>query len=150
MSRICIGFIKIDEMPFEKDQLISVARENELNILLNMSYEEPIMTYFKNDYIYFNFVDSSMNNCEMLLLPDNCYYNGEGSNILFQERMKKIENFLKELLAGKNKIDIFIGDSGTEYNGFKEISLGINDFSNIATQYLNCVENGDFHFVIAK
>ena len=92
--------------------------------------------------------DAQFNNCEMLLLPDNCFYNGRSNNIPFSERMQLLKDVF-ELIVDKNSpIELFVGDSGTPYNDFEHHKITLQDFLTVSAN-LNSVTPPDLHLVIS-
>ena len=152
MSKICIGVLTInDSQPsILLEQLHSLLERYELTIFSELVYEEPFLNQYHMENVFvFSISDSKLyDNCEMLLLPDNCFLNGEKNDTPFEKRMRYLEEILLELLKNNDRIDMFIADSGTQFDEFEDIHIGISDFLSI-TKLLNTITPPDLHLTIS-
>ena len=111
--------------------------------------EIPFLMEYGDEYIVFSIADNYMyDNCEMLLLPDSCWFNEKKNDIPFVERMKNIENVLKEVIKITGNVEVFVGDCDAELFEFETITIDIQDFSKKANEKLNTIDLRYIHFIL--
>lgn len=67
-------------------------------------YEGAFVCSISNDFLY--------DNCERLLLPDDCWYNGTCSSAPFAERMNSVCDIVRYAADCSGEVELFIGDCG--------------------------------------
>ena len=108
-----------------------------LDISSEFGYCEPLLANYPNTDIVYNITDAGSDNCEMFLLPDNCFYSGKTNPIPFRNRMELLSMTFIALRFFTKSIEVFIGDSGTEYCEFTEIQTPAELFPEAANQLIN-------------
>ena len=148
MSRICIGVLHNNDITPDRlrGELQTLLANTNLTISYKLSYNEPLLRhYVDKTCLIFSFSDNShYDTCEMLLLPDNCFYNGIENMVPFHKRMQNVEAILTKILEHGSMIDLFIGDSGTQMNEFEENQLHVCEFHHISNS-LNTILPPDLH-----
>lgn len=67
-------------------------------------YEDAFVCSISDDFLY--------DNCERLLLPDDCWYNGTCSSAPFAERMNSVCDIVRYAADCSGEVELFIGDCG--------------------------------------
>ena len=67
-------------------------------------YEGAFVCSISDDFLY--------DNCERLLLPDDCWYNGTCSSAPFAERMNSVCDIVRYAADCAGEVELFIGDCG--------------------------------------
>lgn len=150
MSKICIGILAkkciVGELLYEflRSQLEQIG----LGIFFD-TLDEPLIDSFPpEDYLIFSIADNNeFDNCEMLLLPENCSLNGKKNLVPFVNRMELIKDIMNDTLKFVPQIDLFIGNSGANIDEFEEHQIVISQFLQIALR-LNDPFSPDIHFII--
>ncbi len=153
MSKLCIGLIK---KPFGiadcslKEQISLLLNKYNLGVFFKLSYFEPFLKEYNTDEcIIFSIVDNnSFDNCEMLFLPDNCYFNVKTNGLSFNERMAILKAACENILQYESKMEIFIGNSGAEFSEYEHISVDPINFEKILIESLNVFDVPSLHFSI--
>ncbi len=152
MSLLCIiVFRKGLEKTDLNKRIWKQAESYGLGVSFNLGYEEPILhkVQFDPSYVICSLSDGpTCDNCEMLLLPDFCCFNGKSNPIMFCERMHQIECILKTILTEVCKVELFIGYSGALWDEFSHLMLRLDDFLQTAS-LLNSISPPNLHFVIS-
>lgn len=151
MSKVCVIVVgdNIDNLLKKKvDRIIS---DFGLGVFFELSYPEPFLSVFGGRYsLICNISDNhKYDNCEMLLLPDDCFFNGRSNPIPFHVRMTQIECILKTILEQTDNVDLFIGNSGTIYCEYDHYDIQIQDFLTTSS-ILNSLEPPDLHFHVTR
>ncbi len=152
MSKLCIMvFRKIPEQVELNCLIERLIKKYNLGIFYELSYEEPFLKEFQydNNLIYSLSDNFACDNCEMLLLPDNCVSNARRNHLPFQERMKQVENILKTILDSAKELNLFVGDSGALLNDFDHYKINIQEFIQI-THSLNSINPPYLHLTITQ
>lgn len=147
-------------MIFQKNESISenlikkiqtIFEQNDLFCFIGSGYIEPFLSKFDlSEYFVISISDNKIyDNCELLLLPDNCYLNGEKSNNPFDNRMRKLKNVLDVFLTFTSEIHLFIGDSGVLFEELMHLNITLDKFCMYAHK-LNSISAPDIHFVIKQ
>lgn len=125
MSLICLGITcpnTPDEFEKLKQQLSLVAVKYRRGITFKIDWHEPLVDALVDYGMIFSLSDSpESDNCEMLLLPDGCYFNEQTDNISLQKRMLFLQELSKVIIATGHSVEYYIGLSGTltaEYDTF--------------------------------
>lgn len=148
MSKICIGVIKTHiplEMCSFREQIKPLFNRFGLGVFFEFPYLEPFMKeYEKDDYFVFSVADNmNFDNCEMFLLPDNCTYNGKKNEISFKTRMSNLKSIIEIILKTEKSIELFIGESGTEFFEFEFENINLERFEETLNNKLNCFDAPD-------
>lgn len=151
MSKICFIIFQKNELIYENliRKIQPIFEQNNLFCFTEIGYVEPFFSEFElSKYFVLSVADNkNYDNCEMLLVPDNCYINGEKSNSLFDNRMINLKNILIAFFAFTREVHLFIGDSGVLFDEFTHLSITHNEFLMHAHK-LNSVSPPDIHFII--
>ena len=153
MSKICLGILcnKRTTLSALRNQIKSVVESAGFGCFFDFSYKEPLLNaYLLDNYVIFSIADNSTyDNCEMLLLPDGCMINGNENVCGFELRMKQMQDILKPILEIEAKIELFLGESGTQFDEFDEYEITLSDFLQI-TKQLNRIDSPDLHLILKK
>ena len=110
--------------------------------------DEPFFNRNKSDLII-SFSDNYVyDNCEMLLLPDDCIYNGKENKKTLFERMEMIYNVVKFLKQNNHRVELYIGDSGAECEDYLEYVCLPSVLQNTICDCLNNFSNDNLHIVV--
>lgn len=142
MSKICIVVIKNHnylETDKIKEQIKMLFNNCGLGVFFEVAYSEPFLERYKNDeHLIFSISDNfEFDNCEMFLLPDRCKYNGQTNNIPFEKRMCDLKRIIEIILSFCHNIEIFIGDSGTNFEDFQFENIDLDCFEKFLINKLN-------------
>jgi len=150
MSRICFCVLygareRYCEMISEIEPLL---HKYSIFLFHNIDYNESFFDRIdKNNATFFSIADNPLyDNCEQLLLPDNCSVNGFKNPIPFLQRMKMIQDILSKMRQYCSGMELFVGDSGCGYEEFEKRQISICDF----TDNINCMNTPnppDVHYV---
>lgn len=152
MSKVCIVLFPKTFIASKALELVeNMVKKYNWGVFHELFYTEPFLEDFCIEgYLLCSFSDNfEYDNCEMLLLPDNCYINGKNNVVPFQHRMLQMETILRAILTVVPRIDLFIGDSGTSLQNFIENSIEIHDFMKM-TRCLNSIAPPDIHYIITR
>ena len=117
MSKICIVLVKdISGLCHTTDWICSKIRHIINSYALGMFIIDPIMEPFGDKYVDF---------------VDNCSFNGRINGVQFIERMKVLRDIA--LCLGENDcwVELFIGDSGVNYEDYAEACCKANDLPHV-------------------
>lgn len=152
MSKFCIGISdKQDEKQLLhlKEELQNRLLKYDIGIFYEFSYIEPFLENYIDKYFCFSISDNQYyDNCEMLLLPDKSSVNGNENHIPFKIRMSYIKCLLEIIMKKGSKVELFIGDSGTELFEFDVYTISLNNFLDFVTDKLNKNVTSDLHLII--
>ena len=140
MSRMCIMAVsKLGENPHHLKTFIEQqVTKRGLAVFFSFDYCEPVFEHYGNDSLLCSIADSyEYDNCEMLLLPDNCMLNGRLNHTPFIQRMEKLSNIIESIKCVSVKIDLLIGYSGTDYQDFDIVYTNTLCFPATAEKLLN-------------
>lgn len=152
MSKLCIAvFNDFSGVTKLKKQISHLLASQNLGVFFELSNDEPALSRFQSDDVVFCSLSDNfkVDNCEMLLLPDNCFSNGEQNTVPFQKRMKQIESVIKIILDSLQSVELFIGDSGVLWDEYTHYDIIVDDFLYIASS-LNSTNQHDLHFTIRQ
>lgn len=154
MSKFCIGILDMQnklQLSYLKEELQNLVSKCNLGIFFEFSYTEPFLEDYIDKYFCFSISDDQyFDNCERLLLPDGSSINGYKNSAQFKTRMGYIETVLKKIMEKESKVELFIGDSGTELYEFDLYSISLNSFCDFATDKLNSIITPDLHLIITN
>ena len=127
MSQICIGILSVAH---EKDvqtlrhEMTQVTKKHHRGIVFDVSWNEPILSTIGDNSLLFSLSDSSnSDNCEMLLLPNNCCYDESCDILPFKERMLFLQDIAAIGLRHGCCVEFFLGTSGTLPEEYAKISI---------------------------
>ena len=132
MSRICIAVLQVRPGRWQELQeaAAAYAEDHGFGVHFSLSYDEPLLAHYDETAKLLNFTDHQEHeNCEMLLLPDHCSFGGIRSGVPLRVRMQWLAELLGSLKAYTQDLDLFIGDSGANYEDFDLICLKFSEFS---------------------
>ena len=93
--------------------------------------------------------DYRFDNCEMLLLPDNCWLNGVRTNLVpFYERMELLGYVIEKIYALSDSVELYIGDTGEHtIEEFEVVRSTIQDFPNNMDWRFNNIDSPALHVI---
>ena len=156
MSRICICAIKIpkDDFVCIEDNIKSKLNSVGLHYVNTFEYAEPFLSNINQyDFSLFSISNSYMDNsCEMLFLPDNWLFNGRRNDVLFVIRMKQLEKIFSFILKSASRIELYLGDSGTELIDFETIEIEVSKFTDSVNVLFNFCDSDlpDIHYILTN
>ena len=125
MSLICIGVThpnSPEQFVNLKKKLLRVAANNGRGISFQIDWHEPIVDALAHSDMMFSLSDSPKQEmCEMLLLPNGWYCNGETNSSSLQTRMCLLQELAAAILSDGLPVEYYIGLSGEpmeEYDTF--------------------------------
>lgn len=118
---------------------IFLVTEHTALFLQEMNCDDKLILSFADD--------AQFDNCEMLLLPDGCFFGGYPNEIVFEDRMKQIETFLTIILNWTGTVELFVGYCGSYLHEYKHCNIHIKDFIN-STKSLNSIAAPNLHLTI--
>lgn len=149
MSSFCLCVV---EGIREKDKTVSYVQQIEIlakyynrGITFTIDWTEPLASHIEKDALIINILDSpETDNCEVFLLPDGWYCNGETNYLSFRERMRFLQDICNIFINENYCIDLYIGQSGTNPSDFLEVTLKNNDLVEYLTKTVGTygVEDG--------
>ena len=93
--------------------------------------------------------DNEYDNCEMLLLPDNCSHNGYENLIPFKTRMGVLSSIIECASEFFDHIELFIGDAGANtIEEFEPRSVNLKDLSEFLSNNLNDYNFPAYHLIL--
>lgn len=149
MSKVCYLVIRTDtNCSLIREVVTNAFLSLELGVDYNVEYEEPALSRYSHDYLICSITDGPNNsNCEEFLLADGCYYSGGKNNIPFLIRMRNLAWVVGKIESISSKVELFLGDSGTEYDDYREIIISAADFPVVANNLFNNVGFPQLHFI---
>ena len=152
MSKLCLGFLRFPILPEDEERLQGFLHRYGLKLMIypaDMEYLS-IDGFDCAEKKPFSISDDGLyDNCEMLLLPDNCVYNGKMNATLFAERMKVIESVFRFLLTKHKEISLFIGECEAYYADYERHDIHIDSFMEVSRR-LNSLESISLHVMITN
>ena len=141
MSKNCFLVVPLTEAGPDLEHLKKrIARELNsagLGAFFSFPYVDPVLTHFLKTALVCSIADDSrFDNCEMLLLPDSCAYNGKRNPTPFFERMQRLADV--------------IGDSGTDYTEYKVVRTNTAQFPAAISQEIRQYELPPLHFILEQ
>ncbi len=144
MSKICVGIVK-DLYGISRESVVSllfnIASEYELHVRILCKKTEPFLMHYDNNMLVFSLSDNAMyDNCDFLLLPDNCLYGGQSNPESFLQRASRLSCFFGEIVNRGLKSELFIGVSGTAYDEFEEVNVLASNLKDVLVSKANQYE----------
>lgn len=132
MSLICLCVVETIKMKLETEfytqYLDMLAKQHKRGIKFCVDWSEPLLSSIQKDSFVVNVVDNPQaDNCEMFLLPDGWYSNGNTNKVEFRERMKFLQELSGFFISRKHNVELYLGQSGTNLEDFFDVTLKIND-----------------------
>lgn len=144
MSKICVICVPsiIDNKNYFISRIKQIVDHYGSGCFILEKIEEPFFDYNNSEFII-SFSDSYVyDNCEMLLLPDNCTYNGKTNKTPFCDRMAMIRDVAAFLRQAAFHVELYVGDSGTEYDDYLCHKCRPYSIPDVMCEYLN---DSNFH-----
>lgn len=143
VSRMCVIVVDDGNCYNERDSIKKMINSKiskwDLGVFFYDNLDEPWDIYY-NGFLKISIADSfEFDNCEMFMLPDNCYYNGHTNKTPFIERMDMISDIVSTLKEQMCEVELYIGDSGTEKEDFIGMQCSVKDLANMLNE--NCIDN---------
>lgn len=153
MSKHCFLVVPLTAAGPDPEQLkIRIARGMRsagLGVFFSFPYDDPVLARFSETVLVCSIADDTgYDNCEMLLLPDSCSYNGKQNPIPFGKRMRRLAAVFASLSLPP--FELLIGDSGTDCADYKEICTTIAQFPAAITQELAQYELPPLHLILER
>ncbi len=128
MSLFCLCVVEdikeTDEIVLYTQQIEVLARCYKIGVKFCVDWSEPIISHIKKGSLIINILDSpESDNCELFLLPDGWSINGQTNMVSFIERMKFLQDISTVFNNRNYPIDLYLGESGTNFDEFLTISL---------------------------
>ena len=149
MSLFCLCVVENirtkNEIVFYTQQIEIRAKHYKRGIKFFVDWSEPLMSHIQKDALVINILDCpEADNCELFLLPDGWYSNGQTNTLTLRERMKFLQNISKVFINGEYKVDLYLGQSGTDQEDFFDVTLKSNDLVDYLTKTvgINGVDDG--------
>ncbi len=136
-------------MPIIKSTVERIVEEKGYGVFFSFDYSEPALERYRGVSFICSLADNNTwDNCEMLLLPDNCVFNGSENTVSFYDRMRVLADIMKGIKSKCEKRELFIGTSGNEYGDFIIVYTNERDFPKSAEALLNTAfYDNDIHFI---
>ena len=153
MSKNCFLVVPLTEAGPDLEHLKKrIARELNsagLGAFFSFPYDDPVLTHFLKTALVCSIADDSrFDNCEMLLLPDSCGYNGKRNPTPFFERMQRLADVFASLSLPS--FELLIGDSGTDYTEYKVVRTNTAQFPAAISQEIRQYELPPLHFILEQ
>ncbi len=111
-------------------------------------YPEPVLERYREGFLICSISDNkTYDNCEMLLLPENCMFNGRRNVESYYYRMQILSGIISQIINMGYKAELFIGLSGDSYEDYEEVSISIKEFPKAAESLLNNEWDKEVHFL---
>ena len=123
---MCICAIKIKEDKFSSHylNLQKIANKYCRGISFRADWSDPLIDSLKSTYHIISFSDSpTSNDCELFMLPDGWFFNGNTNFEPFAERIKCLKDIIDYLTNNGFFVDIYIGWSGLDRKDFYDIKI---------------------------
>jgi len=150
MSKICYALLQ-GSMDCKRNILSEIKRIADrygFGYYILKTIDEPFFDCNRSDFII-SFSDNYIyDNCEMLLLPDGCTYNGKTSKTSFFERMTMIRNVTDLLKENHFRVELYVGESGTESEDYLDFSCESSDIPNVICKHLNDFYDCNLHIIV--
>lgn len=155
MSKICILVLSKPGVNMKLLEEITRLEADHIDcgVFFTFDYREPVIEQYKNSAFICSFSDDyRFDNCEMLLLPDDCWSHTKTNLVPFHRRMELLRDAIVQICitAQTDKVDLFIGDSGTCYDDFELVQTTFSDFPDVIDQLVNNIGFPQLRFVIKK
>lgn len=150
MSKICIVILNdISDYKYAKENICKIINDRGYGVFFEFDYQEPfIYRYMQKNSLFFSISNNNKyDNCDMLFLPDNCSINDRKNDKSFFERMCEISEMLKSILFCSSNMEMFLGDSGTEFYEFTTIYTKMTDFPFVIEREFNDDPFCDLHII---
>ena len=151
MSKICLCAIRCTDK-YNQSEVQDIVK----NILLKynrgdcgVDWNEPILSTVQDHYIC-SITDGPNNtDCEMLLLPDGCFYNSKTNSLEFAKRIVLLQDIATTIINRNLSIMFFIGDSGELAEDYQTVTTPHRDLCNYLESTLNTIDtNSNLHIIV--
>lgn len=134
MSLICLCIVEDirnnNDILFYTRQLETIAKNHNRGIKFFVDWSEPVISFIQKDSFIINILDCpTSNNCELFLLPDGWYSNGQADEVAFRERMTFLQEVTSVFISRGHGVELYLGQSGTHPEDFFDVTLNNNDLS---------------------
>lgn len=152
MSKICYMVVpKKRNDSFIKEEIKKIFLSAGLGVTFDIDYFEPALKNVSGNFLICSITDNpNCDNCELFLLADNCYYSGKKNSLPFFDRMEMLAQLISKLQDSPEDMELFLGDSGTEYDDFTEILITTAEFPFVANQLFNNCGFPQLHFLFSR
>lgn len=139
MSLFCLcvveGAWKKSEKLLYEQKIQSIANHYNRGVKFFVDWLEPIMSTVPKESFVINILDSAESeNCELFLLPDGWYCNGETNYLSFKERMSFLQDICNVFINDNYCINLYFGQSGTDPSEFFDVKLITKDLVEFLTK----------------
>ena len=149
MSRICIAIIQTTAENRQSVQRIATEYAHKyFGVRFTLSYAEPFLKRYDGmGAVILDITDhKDCENCEMLLLPDGSSVNGRTNPIQMTKRMQALSEMLEKITEVSLRTDLFIGDSGTEYDWFDMYEIEPQELPQVVETGYHNDDSPQMHF----
>ncbi len=153
MSKICFLILSCKDADHARMESIVQNQLSKVGYraFFESSYNEPLLARYMDKSIACSISDSALyDNCEMLLLPDQCWINGKTNDTSFLYRMKALGKALSEIEKYTETMELYMGESGTDPEDFDEMIISTIDFPERANDLFNNTGFPSLHFVFFR
>lgn len=139
MSSFCLciveGIREKDKTVFYAKLIENLAKHYKRGITFTIDWTEPIASHIEKDALVINILDSlKTDNCELFLLPDGWYFNGQTNYLSFKKRMRFLQDICNVFNNENYCINLYFGQSGTDPSEFLDVTLKNNDLAEYLTK----------------
>ena len=151
MSNICVLLGFDPQKSHNKIEDYFKLQTREYGIGLFVGKTNIVDNYVKDNTFVCSFADDNeYDNCEMLLLPDNCYHNGYTNLIPFRARMIGLSRIIEGSLDYFSRIELFVGDVGASMiEEFEPCSISVKQFAEFMDINFNNYNFPAFHLTLS-
>lgn len=138
MSLICLCLVTSNNVSEKSlsyvEELDALVKNYDVNYTIGIDWEEPASSYFPEKSFVISITDGlDEDNCEKFLLPDGWLINGKTNNTSFSQRMRLLEEISSFLKEKECVIEWFIGQSGTLFREYADVSIDCNALAEYLT-----------------
>ena len=154
MSMICM--VVASDLKVESSHFEDVIRENtrrfHLGVFFNDNEDMELLSDNTEDCIICSLADNEVyNNCDRLMLPDGCWFNGYTNKVPFQLRMSTICSIINDIMSMCNHVELYVGESGANsIDDFVSFDLKLCDFVSFMVRHFNHYSSDAFCFMLNK
>ncbi len=133
------------------NEVLKICHNYNLGVFFDTDYYEPVFQHMnRENTLLISIADSAeYNNCDMLLLPDDCYINGKSNKRPFIERAAFIQKMVQSIFENAYSVEVFIGDSGTQLCEYHHQFTNIYGLIPVLMQ-MNSSHAPDLHITLTR
>lgn len=130
MSRICIFVataICQEHKAIIKNDILQFIGKYNLGAFFDQNHNEPFLSFYENRFTISIADSERYDNCEMFMCPDGWSIAGKKPVFSFRKRMMILQEIATLIVNKTGKVELFIGDSGLDYDDFIEFECNVMD-----------------------